>query len=122
MTALTAWLVPYVPSSQTLRIVRDATGTLLNKLEVNVHFFQLYALMTILTFNVNWPNLWVKIKSVFDWPGKLFSIDIAGAFAAVDIKLSPQVYSYVRFAVIMAFPSLIFLLYLKASSLRYQNW
>ena len=56
---------------------KDVSGSLLNKLEINVHFFQIYALMTTLTFNIHFPHLWTMIKKVFDWPGKLFSIDHA---------------------------------------------
>jgi hypothetical protein len=103
-------------------MLREHTGTLLNKIEVVVHFFQMYALMILLTINIDFPNLWFDIKAVFDWPGKLFSIDLVGAFASINIKLKADVFQYVRFAIIMLLPLLFFLLYIKARSLNERNW
>jgi hypothetical protein len=107
---------------QTLRAVRDITGSMLNKIEVGVHFFQVYALMIVLTLNIPWPNLWSKIKSAFDWPGKLFNIDLVGAFAMIDVKLRPEIQSYVRFGVIMALPLLFFGIYAKARTMDSRVW
>jgi hypothetical protein len=95
---------------------------MLNKVEVGVHFFQVYALMIVLTVNIPWPNLWNKIKSVFDWPGKLFNIDLVGAFAMIDVKLRPEIQSYVRFGVIMALPLLFFAIYAKARTMDSRVW
>ncbi len=39
---------------QTLPNVKQVTGSNLNKLEIIIHFFQVYALMVILTLEAPW--------------------------------------------------------------------
>lgn len=95
---------------------------MLNKIEVAVHFFQMYALMVLLTLGIHWPTSWNRIKSVFDWPAHLFSIDIVGAFAMIHVKLSPNLQIYARFSVVMALPILCFALYWKARLMNSGSW
>ena len=112
----------FVGGAQVMQVVKEATGSILNKIEIGVHFFQMYALMVLLTFNIHWPHLWKELKSVFDWPANLFSIDLVGAFAMIKVKLSPNIQVYARFAIVMSLPLLFFGLYWKANTMDQKKW
>lgn len=97
-------------------------GSLMNKLEALVNFFQVYAMIILLTWTTLWPDTWRDVKSVYDWPAKLLTLDLVGAFAPVRIHLSPAAQSYTRFAVLMCLPLVLLAAYLKVKSLDPSLW
>ncbi len=75
-------VVPPVPKSdlgggKALAPTRaPAPGSLLRKLEVTAHFFQVYAIIVMLSFHTVWPSLWARVKSVYDYPPFISTLQI----------------------------------------------
>ena len=44
--------------------IAAATGSILNKLEVVINFFQVYGLVLSLDINIEWPNLWLDFSEL----------------------------------------------------------
>lgn len=64
-------------------------GSLLHKLEIVVHFFQVYCIIVWMTAqnNLVWPANWMDIKKGYDWPPYLLSVDVQGAYALQGIHV-----------------------------------
>ena len=47
------------------RAVASATGSILNKLEVIINFFQVYGLVLSLDLDIKWPDLWLDFSELY---------------------------------------------------------
>ena len=74
--------------------VRSASGLVINKIEIMVNFFQVYALMVILSFDISFPDLWVNIRDLYNWIPKFLSINLHGIFVSLHFNV-PQSYQEV---------------------------
>ncbi len=77
-----------------ITLVKESTGLLLTKLEIIVNFFQVYALMLVLSFHLHFPSPWFDIKALYDWLPNLGAIDFYGIFARVNLRI-PDEYAQV---------------------------
>ena len=66
------------------------TGTLLQKLEIIIQFFQVYCIILWLSSNNNlqWPQTWKDIKSGYDWPPYLLTVDVQSTYALQGVQVS----------------------------------
>lgn len=86
---------------------------MLNKFEVLIHYFQVFSLMSLLSIHVQWPKYWREFKAVLDWPANLFYISLVGAFARIDVKLTPNDQIYMRYAFVMVWPPVLLAIFWK---------
>ncbi len=67
--------------------VKEAVGTMLNKVEIAVNFFQVYALLVVLSFDLDFPQLWDVIRKLYNWIPNVLSISFSGIFTAIHFNL-----------------------------------
>ena len=124
--------------------VQAATGSILNKLEVVINFFQVYGLVLNLDIDIEWPNIWMDFSELcvlvvrkvvvgaavltdvalcrYNWIPNIFSIDIDNIFTSIDVTIPTGIYDLVRFFSIMAIPLVCFILYFLFKSASLDAW
>jgi hypothetical protein len=116
------WCRGVVQGSTAISSVRTPTGQFINKVEIIVNFFQVYALMVILCFHITFPNVWDEIRRLYNWIPKLFSINLRGIFVALDFNIPEQYQEYIVFFSVMALPMIFFFFYLRADKMKAGRW
>ena len=73
---------------------RDAAvvGTTLRKLDIAVHFFQVYALLLFMAARVQWPDQWASAKAAYDWPPFLAILELRNMFALAGTSQLKEAY------------------------------
>jgi hypothetical protein len=68
---------------------RLSNGTFLHKLEIVVQFFQVYCIILWMADNNNlpWPAYWKSVKTGYDWPPVLLSVDVQTAYALRGVSI-----------------------------------
>jgi hypothetical protein len=72
------------------RSVKETAGSLLNKIEIIVNFFQVYALLLVLSVHVDFPDLWSNIERYFGWLPRVGSINLHHVFASINLRVSDE--------------------------------
>eukprot|EP00753_Platysulcus_tardus_P007329 PLAT15137.1.p1 GENE.PLAT15137.1~~PLAT15137.1.p1 ORF type:complete len:2194 (+),score=1373.13 PLAT15137.1:84-6584(+) len=101
-------------------VVMQATGTLLNKLEIIIGFFQIYGLVLVLNIEIPWPEgLWEQFMAIYKWLPELLNIDLELlVFANLNISLPAEQLAIAKFAGVNAVPALLQLAYYQASRIE----
>ena len=67
-------------------------GTLLRKLDIAAHFFQVYGLILLMAYQLAWPTAWQSVKSIYDWPAYLALVEIRDMFVLAGFTATRESY------------------------------
>lgn len=102
--------------------VMAATGSMLNKVEILIGFFQVYDMVLRIDIDIPWPQVWVDFSMFFDWMSGIFSLDIDLAFDKLEFEVNQDTLSIIKFGATLAIPGLFIFLYHSASRLNHEKW
>lgn len=95
------------------KVVKEASGGVLNKFEIVIGFFQTYGLVLAVNFSVPWPDAWRDISVVYSWIPALVSIDIGAMFVRLSLPIPTSTTPYLKFGVLMMLPALFLTSYVQ---------
>lgn len=87
---------------------RTIQGSILHKLEIIVNFFQVYCIILWISnnFNLQWPSYWGAIKTGYDWPPYLLTLDVQSTYALRGLLSHSQDQEVRNFTLYLQFTAL----------------
>lgn len=106
-----------------LAVVPRATGSLLNKTEILISFFQVYGLLQLICWElrIEFPKLWVDLSRYYHFIPDVLALDLSELFARIEVDFGMFQSAALFLASVGAY-LLCFLLYYAASRLDRTAW
>lgn len=106
-----------------IRLAPKATGTLLNKFELLIGFFQIYGLVLAITFDydIPFPDIWVDLARYYNWIPQLLSVDVDAIFTRLDLQLG-EYETVIKFIGAISVYVIFMLLYWVGAALDRDAW